>query len=241
MQVLGFCISVAPKRLSLQWDTAWSCWPVSFSVCDACHRSLSSGHYIILASQEGNFFQHNNLGQRGRVKKTELKLMVFCNTATLALTNKHDTVVGSSPCANHSTLTDGCWDDIKHPTPPLLDSSPVFAHRLLRFSPARRIFFLLFHTSLFFQLFSPSCCCEYPSLLIFWPYLTYCSTAVSSFLIFFFFPLTCSFILPHLQTHDSSFSLGPWFNKKVENEASKVVCSSAVLQDCITLVHCLDR
>lgn len=120
MQVLGFCIFLALKILSLHWDAARSCWPVSFSICVACHRSLSSGHYIILASQKGNFFQHNNLGQRERVRKTELKLMVFCNTVTLALTNKHDTVVGSSPRANHSTLTDGCWDGIKHPTPRFL-------------------------------------------------------------------------------------------------------------------------
>lgn len=41
-------------------------------------------------------------------KKAELKVMMFCNTVTLALTNKHDTVVGSSPRANHGTLTDGC-------------------------------------------------------------------------------------------------------------------------------------
>ena len=81
---------------------------MSFSVLLACHRSVSSGHYIIVSFWKGNFFLHDNMGQReSEREKTELKVMVFCNTVTLSLTNKHDTVVGSSPRASHSTLTDG--------------------------------------------------------------------------------------------------------------------------------------
>lgn len=43
-----------------------------------------------------------------REEKTQLKVVVSCNTVALALTNKHDTVVGSIPRANQSTRTDGC-------------------------------------------------------------------------------------------------------------------------------------
>lgn len=62
--------------------------------------------------------------------------MVFCDSLTLALTNKHDTVVGSSPRANHSTQTDGCGNGIKHPTPNLRSRFPVCLMNSLRPFPS---------------------------------------------------------------------------------------------------------
>lgn len=153
-----------------------------------------------------------------RAKKTELKVMVFCNTVTLALTNKHDTVVGSSPRANHSTLTDGCWDGIKHPAP-LPVSLPVFAHSLLLFSPAHMILYCSTPQ------FPPSRCCEYP-FLIFSSCFSPSYNSVSTFLLFFLSPLTCPFALhftPSVNT--SSSSSGQWFDKKVEEQARKRECA----------------
>lgn len=85
-----------------------------------------------------------------RMRKSPIKVMVFCNTPdTWLSTNNHDMVVDSSR-ANHSTLTDDCSDGIKHSTPVLV-SSPVFLTSCSFFSPAHlnhcflSIFFQLLH------------------------------------------------------------------------------------------------
>lgn len=151
-------------------------------------------------------------------KKTELKTIVFCNTVTLALTNKHDTVVGSSPRANHSTLTDGCWDGIKHPAPNrpsrFLACSFSWATPFLPCSDIP----LLFHANLFFLLHAAV---NIP-FLIFSPCSPPSDNSVSAFLPFFLSPLTCPFALyftPSANT--SSSSSGRWFDKKVEEQERK--------------------
>lgn len=88
--------------------------------------------------------------------------MVFCSTVTLASTNKHDTVVGSSPRANHSTLTDGCEMALSTQPPFILPASSHVAHRLLSYPLLIWFLIVPIHTSLFFSFMPQWIPREYP-------------------------------------------------------------------------------
>lgn len=120
--------------------------------------------------------------------------MVFFNTVTLVLTNKHDTVVGSSPRASHNTLTDGGWDDIKHPAP----NPPAPYLRLFLFIGYSSAYLILYCSS---TIFFPTVSSFMPlwiSIPLSFSHSVFChptTPSVFPFLLFFLFPPTCPFAL----------------------------------------------
>lgn len=140
------------------------------------------------------------------------------------------------PRAKQSTLTDGCWDDMKHPAPnPRSRFLAYFAHRLLHFSSACLILycfspiFFLFNVASFMPLWiSTPFSFYHPVSTVLQIYHNYHST-LSSFLL----QLALSHcILPHLLTHQAPSS-GQWFDKKVEDDARRECARPHCIQDCI--------
>lgn len=141
------------------------------------------------------------------VKKTQLRVMVFCNTVTLALTNKHDTVVGSSSRANRSTLTDGCWDGIKHPAPnPRSRFLACFCSEATPFLPGLS-HPLLFYTNFFICFLLHAAVNIYPILILSALFYHPTTQSDSPFFLFSLIPRSCPFahyFTPSANTASSS-------------------------------------